>query len=428
MREIQDIILKEMDLSDRETLKKMSAIQEADQNQFLVALTSKLYDKIQEKAIKIDFSTVEGSRGDITKIQNYSSILECLDIMRKIVIEYKQDTANVDVVINAINNTKNRLNLYKKAFDIGSSLAILTYNTVCVAVVQSTSFLIATCIEFIKTPNNESFQMALDTVGYNKTRDNVIFNTLKDYNKACDNGDLDNSLTMIMNRSLAKREAADIELSKQAVIAKDAPFLSDEEIDNGVVTVIHDEDRTKERKRQLQEGLGSIISFAFTKALMTIYRVILPIIRVIAYFWFSAKQKMSNYYADQANLLQMNAYQLQYNESLSEEEKASIYKKQMKQVEKMKKRANELSVDYNISKKKTENDIKSDEKKIKVEDLDNDTNKDTASLFEAEINYDIEKMKFQSPFKGTSMQDRLHEAIEHDMTYDKLIHGNKRND
>ena len=420
--EIQDIIMKEMDLSDRETLKKMSLIQEADQNQFLVALTSKLYDKIQEKAIKIDFSTVEGSRGDITKIQNYASIVECLDIIRKIVIEYKQDPYNVDVVINAINNTKNRTGLYKKAFSIGSSLPILTYNSICVAIVQSVSFLIATCIEYIKTPNNESFQMALDTVGYAKTKDNVIFNTLKDYNRSCDNKDLDNSLSMVMNKSLAKREAADIELDKQAVIAKDAPFLSDEDIQNGVVTVIHDEDRDKERKRQLQEGIGSFISFAFTKAVMAVYRVILPIIRVITYLWFSCKQKMSNYYQDQADFLQMNAYQLQYNESLSNEEKEAIYKKQLKKIEKLKKRANELSVDYNTGKKKTEGEIKNDEKKIKVNDLDNPgENKDTSSLFEAEINYDIEDMKFKSPFKAASIEDRLAEAVKHDMTYEKYI-------
>jgi hypothetical protein len=67
-QEVGEVFREYLDLSTLENLKLVNNLNEASQNQFLVALTSKLYDKIQAKATKVDYSTVEYSRGDITKI------------------------------------------------------------------------------------------------------------------------------------------------------------------------------------------------------------------------------------------------------------------------------------------------------------------------------------------------------------------------
>jgi hypothetical protein len=55
--EFNDITRQYMDYSDMNTI---HVLKEADDNQekILSALTSKLYDKIQEKADKIDFSSI----------------------------------------------------------------------------------------------------------------------------------------------------------------------------------------------------------------------------------------------------------------------------------------------------------------------------------------------------------------------------------
>ena len=96
LSDINEIIRENMDMNDSDTVKRLSVMMEGNQNLFLVALTSKLYDKIQEKATRIDFSTIEISRGDITKIQNYKSLVECVSIIKKIVLEYKESTEAID--------------------------------------------------------------------------------------------------------------------------------------------------------------------------------------------------------------------------------------------------------------------------------------------------------------------------------------------
>ena len=128
--EVSEVFREYLDLSNLDNLRLVNSLNETSQNQFLVALTSKLYDKIQAKATKIDYSSVEYSRGDIQKIQNYGQIVEALDILKRIVIEYHENPAPVDTVIEAIMNLRDRKQLFGKAFVIGSSLPILVYNNI----------------------------------------------------------------------------------------------------------------------------------------------------------------------------------------------------------------------------------------------------------------------------------------------------------
>ena len=58
----------------------------------------KFLPKIVEKVDDIDFGTIPRSRGDITKIENYTSLMECIDILRNIIVEYKENTLPIDTV------------------------------------------------------------------------------------------------------------------------------------------------------------------------------------------------------------------------------------------------------------------------------------------------------------------------------------------
>ena len=408
---INELLREHMDYSDQATVKRMSAIlNEANhQNLFLVALTSRLYDKIQEKATRIDFSTIEQSQGDITKIQNYRSMEECITIIKKIVEQYKESTVPVDTVIDAMNNVKSRTKMWKKAFAIGSSLPVLTYNTICMSIVESISFLISVCIEYIKTPGNDTFQMSLNTVAYNRTQQNLLFETLAKFNKSCKSRELDDAMNLVMSQAIANREAADI-ATQVAPIAKDHPFLSDDEVSSGSLVVIHDEDEKVEKdKVQTEAGLGAILSYAGSKILLWIAKIFIPLIRQIIYYYYYHKQKISDYWADQAYLLQMNAANVMAREDLPEEKKRQIYANQMKIVERYRKRANEVSIDYTTSRKNAEK-LESDEsKKFKAEEVEKDYDSEQdygyGSIFEAAITADL-GVKFISAFES-SLEDRI---------------------
>lgn len=407
MKDMEAIFHEYMDLSDRATNKRLcelESLEEAGQNQFLVALTSKLYDKIQEKATKIDYSSVEYSRGDITKIQNYQSITDCIDILRKIVLEYKESPFAIDTISNAVDNLKFRKNLFTKAFVIGSSLPILTYDNIAMAIVESTAFMITTCIEYIKDPEVDNFQMALDKAAYAKTRQNLLFKTLGDFNNACASKQLDNAMNLTMNKAVANREAADLadaKLGQEIEVKKDHPYLTDEEIANDKMVAIHDD------KENVDEGFGVVIKNTFTylfeKTILWIAKLFIPFIRQITYYYYFHKQKISNYYDDLATFTELNAYKVLQNQDITEEKRKEIFEKQMKLVKKYRKRANEMSIDYTTSKRNAERQESEEAKRFKAEDIDKDAEKngdngDYGSIFEAAITEGLGPLVYESPF------------------------------
>lgn len=414
LSDINEIIRENMDMNDSNTVKRLSVMMEGNQNLFLVALTSKLYDKIQEKATRIDFSTIEQSRGDITKIQNFRSMVDCVNIIKKIVLEYKESTEPVDTIIDAIENINSRSRLFKKSFVIGSSLPKLTYNSICMCIVESISFLISVCVEYIKSPNNDTFQMALDTTAYNKSMQNLMFTNLVKFNQSCKTKELDAALELVMSQAVSNREAADIIIQQNKVpIAKDHPFLTDEEINAGQTVVIHDDD---DQQVQQEGSIGAALSYAGNKILLWICKLFIPLIRQVTYFFYFHKQKMSDYWEDQANLIQMNAMiMMNENNNIPLEKKKAIYAKQMKIVERYRKRANDLSIDGNNSKKNAQNLESIESKKFKAEEIESEYNDtqdyNNASIFEADITLDC-NFKYKSVFESATIEDRIQESID----------------
>ena len=178
LNEYNSLFSEHFDLYDQPTRKCILALEDAEQDQLLTALASALYDKVVEKADKIDFGTIPTSRGDITKVEGFANTEECLKIMRTLVNEYKEDPFVIDTVITAVENIKNRKAKFMKAYSLNIELPMLTYNLITLAIEQSVSFLISVCIQYIKDPASEDVAAALDKVAYNNTRDNLLYQNL----------------------------------------------------------------------------------------------------------------------------------------------------------------------------------------------------------------------------------------------------------
>ena len=382
MNEMETTLREFMDLNDRQTLNTVVSVCEAGNNQFIIALTNKLYDMIRKKVDRVDYSYVMGSRGDITKIPNYDDLNECLEIIRKIVIQYKQSTAPVDTVLTAIQNLVDRKKLFTRAFAINSPLPILTYNSIALAIVQSVSYLIATSIEFIKDPTIETFQMALDVTAYRKTSQNLLFTNLEEFNKSCKSKEFDIAMGVIMDKTITK-EASEVfdgtvepkieplVLNKtiDSNVIPDSPFLTKEEIENDGIKVIHDV-----KEKAIKEGvISSTIAYGLNKAWMAILNIIIPIVRRLTYSYYFNRQKMSDYYQMQADFLAMNITNLQYNTNLTDEEKKRIIDRQKKQMDKFRKRANDLSIDINNSTNASDKLSSEESRKFTASEIDYDS-------------------------------------------------------
>ena len=328
--EFDRLMREHMDITDRETRKSIIGLEEADQSKVLVSLTSKLYDKIVTKVDDIDFGTIPSSRGDITKVENYESMMECVDIIYSILKQYNQNTEPVDTILTAVNNIKVRKDLFMKAFSMNVELPMVFYNTMVLSIISSISFLIAVSIEFIKNPGDDSFTVSLDKVAYTKTSQNLLLDNLRKFNIACNKGELDRSLNECMKPGIKNLSGGGI-------------------------------------------ALLSVVS------LIGLAKVIIPLLQELTYFFYSTPQNISDYFAVQADLLQMNTTNVMYKD-IDDASKKEIVRKQTKIADKFRKISNFFNIAYKKAEKKTKDTKKLEKEKYKTRDI-MDTAPDSASLF-----------------------------------------------
>ena len=317
------IIKEYYDITDTETRQILVSVSEADKNQVLSSLTNKLYNDIVDKVDDIDFGTIPMSKGDITKIDNYERLIECVNTLKDIMEEYHQDTKdNIEVISNAINNIASRKDLFMKSFQMNLELPMVIYNTIVLSIVSSVSFMISSCIEFVKSPNKDSFDIEVDKVALKKTKDNVLFDNLKKFNESCRKGQLDKTIDFVIKNNVKNFTGYEVGLVLSGI------------------------------------------------ALIGIILNIIPILRELIFFFYYSRVKISDYFDIQADLLQVNAYNVESNSTLSKEERTKIVKKQMKIVDMFRKIANTIGIDNKSSEVKATKEIaKTSKEKYKYSDL-----------------------------------------------------------
>lgn len=190
-RDYDQIIRENFDLSDNYTRKYIATLEDAQQEQLIDALSAALYDKIVAKVDEIDFGSIPKSRGDITKVQGFENNKKCIDIMRKLILQYHQKPDCIDIVSSAIQNIADRKPQFTKAYGMNAEFPMVIYNLIVLSIFRSVSFLIASCIEYIKDPNSSSMKLAIDVVAYKKSAEDVMFKQLSGFNKLCADGTMD---------------------------------------------------------------------------------------------------------------------------------------------------------------------------------------------------------------------------------------------
>jgi len=208
------------------------------------------------------------------------------------------------------------------------------YSTISLAIVSSVSFIITSSIEFIKSPNQDTFDIELDKVALIKTKENLLFTNLQKFNESCRKGQFDSGMEFVIKNNIKNLTGAEV----------------------GLV-------------------VGGL-------ALVGILLNILPIMRELIFFFYYSRVRVSDYFDIQADLLQMNAHSLEYNTEKDPDEKKRIIAKQMKIVEMFRKIANKLSINNKQSEVNTTKEIVNNTKKYRSDEiLDSVPDSATSALF-----------------------------------------------
>lgn len=320
MKTFGEIMNEYVNLDDRRSLEIVTTVNEADQEQLLDSLVDKLYNSIVSKVADIDFGNIPATRGDITKLQNYDELVDCANVIKDIVTHYKQNPESIQVVLDAIENIKSRVSVFERIFALDLDFGITIYNTMVLSCVSAVSFLITSSIEYIKRPD-ASFDIAMDKVGYAKSKDSLLTKNLKSFNNSCRNGDLDRSLDYI------------IESSRKNFV--------------GTLSV--------------------------TTAIIILIVSIIPFIRELIYFFYLFRQNTADYFEVQADLLLANAANIEKlddeHSEMDKDTRQKISDKQKKIAERFRKISNFFNVKLKKAEKLTAAEMNNDTRKYDLDEL-----------------------------------------------------------
>ena len=311
------------DGSDAETRRVLLAVNEEDQSRVLTMLASKLYDAIVDKVDDIDYGEVPSTKGDITKLSNYSQMLDVTETIHAMLSELKQPTKNnIEEVRTAINNVRERKDIFSKGYMLNKELPMMVYSTMVLSIMKSISLMISTCIEFIKDTTSDTYEVVLNKQAVVKSEHSLLFENLKKFNMLCRSGDVDKMIDYV-NKTDSKQ------------------FLGGPLVVGGAIL-----------------GVALVMN-------------IIPIARECIYFFYYNRVRISDYLALQADLLQMNAYMIEQNRpDLTKEEKKSIIKRQDKIAQGFRKASDAIAVDCKASEAMATKQIATDsKKKYKIDDV-----------------------------------------------------------
>lgn len=343
-REQYNALIKEhFDIMDNETRKVLVTINEADQNQVLGSLATRLYDSIVKKATDIDYGQIPASKGDITKIPNYLDIVQALTTVRDMQVATKQSTESADIIFTAIENLKKSNKLWDRGFLMDCEMIVVFYNTIALSIVSATSLLISATVEFVKEPDSGIIDLELAKVSNHKTRDGLLFKNLEKFNKAYKKGDIEKTLEPLLRAQRQMKESVE---------------------NNGTVV------------------MENIAVLLFTGAMVVgLLSTIIPILHQLTTSLYCLRQNLSEYLSGEADIIMLNAEKVQYNRTKTPEQKKKIIAKQHKIADRFKKWANKLIIKSTKAEKDAEKMIKEEQNnKKKIGDIVDDM-PDSASIF-----------------------------------------------
>ena len=102
--------------------------------------------------------------------------------MHQLLIEFKQDTYPVDTINECIDNLIDSQDIWIKAYAVNAELPMITYNTMVLAIIEATSYMVSMCVEFVKAPSEDTMKVMIDKSALTKSKGHMIFKNIESFN------------------------------------------------------------------------------------------------------------------------------------------------------------------------------------------------------------------------------------------------------
>lgn len=314
-------------------------LNEAVQTGLSDIVLDKMFALTVGKYSKIDFSQIERSRGDITKIKYYDNLRECIDIL----LDIHTTTDNIPgalIVSTALSNMLMLKNSFEHGFRVKNNISIMIYNTFMYAIMEATSYLIATSIDFVKTGTNGEYSVNT----YSDSKNCMMIEQLIKFNKTIDDG------TLI--KFIGETEKATLQESG----------IFDDFVKKGVGAVVGLAGKGWKAAKDNPKVSLSILAGA---GLLWVGSIIVPLIRETIYWIYKMRQKIADAAELQAEFLEANIEILK--KQAGDKQVDKIISRQEKAVKRFRAIAKFFSLESDRAQRDAKKDISDD--RIDVENV-----------------------------------------------------------
>ncbi len=279
---------------------KLSQVSEADGLNISEKVVSQLYKFTLEKYKGVDFGSIPNSKGNITELDDYKNILAGIELLRSLEAQSKEGPIEqIDILELGLRNLEKYQREFTLAYKMNKSLPIMIYEVTTMAVIRSLSYMMGNAITYVKDPTINSFKSLFDG-----KEEDILIRNLKKFNMSVQSGELSKLFDIL----LARKKITGATLSIIGII------------------------------------LGILI-------------FIVPALRELVYFYYNSKVSTKEFLKLQAETLKNNIYTLKYRDKVVDKK---VIKKQEEVVEKLNNMANKLTIDGEVSSKKTDLMIKNE--------------------------------------------------------------------
>lgn len=371
--EYLQLVSEAYDLSDYKTKKNVLLCNEAKKVVNIENIVGRLYNHIKNNITAIDFGTIPKSKGIFSHVENYNDIIDCINSIHELVQEYDEDTRIIDEISTAIDNIQKRERYFSKAFVLNIELPMMIYNMTVLAVISSVSLMISSSIEYIKN-GHDSFSVALDKVGYSKTRDHMLYQYIVQFNHTCADRSLDKTINeCIKNNVVAVKEFTEEKYLSEGIV-KDVVKAG---MDIGITGAA-----AKGVKYALAHAPLPLKVIAIIIAAGIAIIKLIDFLRIVAYYWMHSRMRLSDWFAIQSDYLRINAENLKYrDDDRGDDHKKAVYQSQMKWVERFKTLSNIIAVKDAKAKKEASDDNDDYSRKRRYDDDDDNNSDNDGGLF-----------------------------------------------
>lgn len=310
-----------------------NVLNESVQGNLSDAVLGKMFELTVGKYSKIDFSDIERSRGDITKIKYYTNLRECIDILLDI-HSVSNKIPGILAVSMALSNMLNLKKPFEHAFRTKNNVAVIVYNTVMYSIMEATSYLIATSVDFAKNDSDTEFTVNI----YTDSKQHMLIEQLVKFNKTIDDGSL--------LKFIKETENITPDSLHESTVANTL-------IDKGITKAIE-----LGTKAWSNKGVRTGIKVAAASgAIIWVACNIVPFIREMIYWIYKTRQKIADAAEIQAEFLETNIEILKSQDS---ENNQKIISKQEKHIKRFKTIAKTFSLESDKAQRDAKKEISDD--------------------------------------------------------------------